>query len=59
MPYKKLLIPLGILLLSILTAGMLKATKQEASISAHEQRVWSVDAVPVKIGDVRPRLRLY
>ena len=59
MPYKKLLIPLGILLLSILTAGMLKATKQEASISAHEQRVWSVDAVPVKIDDVRPRLRLY
>ena len=59
MPYKKLLIPLGILLLSILTAGMLKATKQDASISAHEQRVWSVDAVVVKIEDVRPRLRLY
>ncbi len=59
MPYKKLLIPLGILLLSILTAGMLKATKQDASISSHEQRVWSVDVVPVKIEDVRPRLRLY
>ena len=59
MPYKKLFIPLGVLLLSILVAGMLKATKQEASISAHEQRVWSVDAVPVKIDDVRPRLRLY
>tara|TARA_A100001037_G_scaffold279092_1_gene280605 strand:- start:612 stop:1844 length:1233 start_codon:yes stop_codon:yes gene_type:complete len=58
-PYKKLLIPLGILLLSILTAGMLKATKQDASISSHEQRVWSVDVVPVKIEDVRPRLRLY
>ena len=59
MPYKKLLIPLGILLLSILTAGMLKATKQDASISSHEQRAWSVDVVPVKIEDVRPRLRLY
>ena len=59
MPYKKLLIPLGILLLSILAAGMLKATKQDASISSHEQRVWSVDVVPVKIEDVRPRLRLY
>lgn len=59
MPYKKLLIPLGILLFSILTAGMLKATKQEASVSADEQRVWSVDAVAVKIEDVRPSLRLY
>ena len=59
MAYKKLLIPLGILLFSILTAGMLKATKQEASVSADEQRVWSVDAVVVKIEDVRPSLRLY
>ena len=59
MPYKKLFIPLGVLLLSILVAGMLKATKQEASISSEEERIWSVDTVSVKIDDVRPSLRLY
>ncbi|MEE2694710.1 MAG: efflux RND transporter periplasmic adaptor subunit [Pseudomonadota bacterium] len=59
MPYKKLLIPLGIVLLSVLTAGILKATKQEASISVDPQRIWSIDVVEVKIEDVRPSLRLY
>ena len=59
MPSKKLLIPLGVLLLSILTAGMLKATKQEANINPDEERVWSVDVVSVKVQDVRPSLHLY
>lgn len=59
MPYRKLIIPLGVVVLSILTAGILRATKQEALINPDQERTWSVDTVLAQIVDIRPSVHLF
>ena len=59
MPYRKLIIPLGVVVLSILTAGILRATKQEALINPDQERTWSVETVSAQIVDLRPSVHLF
>jgi multidrug efflux system membrane fusion protein len=57
--YRKILIPLGVVLLSILMAGILRSTKQEVVVNPAQERVWSVETMPVRIGDERPNIYLF
>ena len=59
MRYRKLLIPVGVVLFSVLMAGLLRATKQQAVINPDEERVWSVETTSVRIGNEQPKVHLF
>ena len=59
MRYRKLLIPVGVVLFSVLMAGLLRATKQQAVINPDEERVWSVETTSVRIGNEQPNVHLF
>ena len=59
MRYRKLIIPIGVVGLSIVTAGILRATKQETLINPDQERIWSVETMPVEIVDIRPRIHVF
>jgi len=55
---KRALVPLGILLAAAAIAGWLIATRPDVAREPAPERIWTIAATTVEIGDVRPELRL-
>lgn len=52
-------IPLLVLALSIGIAGYLQATRPSVTPKQPEERIWTVAAVPVEVGNLRPEIKLF
>ncbi len=55
---RKLLFPVSFLFISIVIAGLLRATKMEAPANPISERVWTVDTASVVIQNIQPTIDL-
>jgi RND family efflux transporter MFP subunit len=57
--YFKVLLPIAVIAIGVVSVGYLKATKPETPAQPSVEKVWTVDTVAVAFEDVRPSLTLF